>query len=73
MNKINKILFKINILQVIDLKNFKNLLYDSCLIYKKLPDNVLTNSDCYVSINLFEQSTISVTIQYDVFVSYQVM
>ncbi|XP_025423515.1 uncharacterized protein LOC112692907 [Sipha flava] len=38
---------KLAIMQVIDLKNFKNLLYDSCLVYKKIPDRVLTNSDCY--------------------------
>jgi hypothetical protein len=53
-NKIN------SILQVIDLKNFKNLLYDSCLVYKKIPDRVLTNSDCYVSIISFEQPNITV-------------
>lgn len=39
-------------LQVVDLNSFKNLLYDSCLVYKKLPNRVLINSDCYVSYNV---------------------
>jgi len=35
--------------QLIDLRNFKNLLHDSCLIYNKIPERKLTKSDCYVS------------------------
>jgi len=35
--------------QLIDLSNFKNLLHDSCLIYNKIPERKLTESDCYVS------------------------
>lgn len=39
--------------QLIDLSNFKNLLHDSCLIYKKIPERKFTKSDCYVSNKLY--------------------
>jgi len=38
-------------LQLIDLNNFKNLLHDSCLVYKKIPERELSESECYVSQN----------------------
>lgn len=44
-----------------DLNKFKNLLYDSCLLYKEVPEPELVKSDCYVSkysiLNIFIRHT----------------
>ncbi|XP_026817904.1 uncharacterized protein LOC113556886 [Rhopalosiphum maidis] len=40
-------ILKLTVMQLIDLNNFKNLLHDSCLVHKKIPERELTESDCY--------------------------
>ncbi|VVC39678.1 Hypothetical protein CINCED_3A011772 [Cinara cedri] len=47
INQYARAVLKLTIIQFIDLDSFKNLLQDSCLIYKEIPKRELTKSDCY--------------------------
>ncbi|XP_029346211.1 uncharacterized protein LOC107883599 [Acyrthosiphon pisum] len=47
VNQYVRAVLKLTAMQLIDLSNFKNLLHDSCLIYNKIPELKLTESDCY--------------------------
>ncbi|XP_022172881.1 uncharacterized protein LOC111035538 [Myzus persicae] len=47
INQYVRAIFKLIAMQLIDLKSFKNLLHDSCLMYKKIPERKLIESDCY--------------------------
>ncbi|KAL5233900.1 hypothetical protein ACI65C_001341 [Semiaphis heraclei] len=47
VNQYLRAVLKLIVMQFIDLNDFKNLLHDSCLMYKKIPERKLIESDCY--------------------------
>ncbi|CAH1726699.1 unnamed protein product [Aphis gossypii] len=47
VNQYVRAILKLTVMQLIDLNNFKNLLHDSCLVYKKIPERELSESECY--------------------------
>lgn len=49
-------------MQFMDLNYFKNLLYDSCLVYKEISKRQLDESDCYVSTHEYTYSIAHVCI-----------